>query len=80
MDAALSADGRLFSIYSESGPSDRPMTVTVYDRSSGKILAKQTSEFISAGGTFGGGITPDGAIEFVNNRGGRKVVDLKLAD
>jgi len=78
-DAALSADGRLFSIYSESGSSDRPMTVTVYDRSSGKTIAKRTSEFISAGGTFGGGITPDGAIEFVNNRAGRKVVDLKTA-
>jgi len=76
-DVALSADGRLFSVYSESGPSDRPMTVTVYDRSNGKILAKQTSEFISAGGAFGGGITPDGAVEFVNNRAGRKVVDLK---
>jgi len=75
--AALSVDGRLFSVYSESGPVDRPMTVTVYDRSSGKMVAKQTSEYISAGGAFGGGVTPDGQIEFENNRVGRKLVELK---
>lgn len=73
--AALSADGKLFSVYSESGPPVRPMTVTVYDRASGKTVARQTSEYISAGGGFGGGVTPDGAIDFDNNRVGREVVD-----
>jgi hypothetical protein len=76
-NAALSADGRLFSVYSESGPVDRPMTVTVYDRSTGKMVAKQTSEYISAGGGFGGGVTAEGQIEFENNRVGRKLVELK---
>jgi hypothetical protein len=76
-DAELSADGRLISIYSESGPADGPMTVSVYNWPAMTLLAKQTSEYTSAGGAFGGGITPDGrAIEFVNNRAGIKLVDL----
>jgi hypothetical protein len=75
--AALSGDGRLVSIYSESGPADSPMTVTVYDWPTKTLVVKRTSEYISAGGGFGGGVTTDGEIEFENNRVGRKIVDLK---
>ena len=74
---ALSGDGRLLSIYSESGPSDSPMAVSVYDWSTKTLVEKRTSEWISAGGGFGGGVTADGAVEFENNRVGRKVVDLR---
>lgn len=76
-NAALSADGTLFSVSSDSGSADMPMAVTVYDRSTGKMVARQISEYIAAGGAFGGGVTPDGQIEFDNNRVGRKVVELK---
>ena len=48
------------------------MTVTVYDWATKTLVAKQASENISAGGIDGGGVTVDGAIEFVNNRVGRK--------
>ncbi len=75
--AELSGDGNLVSIYDESGADDGPMTVTVYDWATKTLVVKRTSEFISAGGSFGGGVTPDGAIEFSNNRVGRKIVDLK---
>jgi hypothetical protein len=74
---ALSGDGRLLSIYSESGPAESPMAVTVYDWPTKTLVAKRTSEWISAGGSFGGGVTTDGAVEFDNNRVGRKIVDLK---
>lgn len=77
-EAELSADGRLISIYSESGPADRPMTVTVYTWLGQTLVARQLSEFVAAGGAFGGGVTTDGhAIEFESNRVGRKVVSLK---
>jgi hypothetical protein len=75
--AALSGDGRLLSIYSETGPAESPMAVTVYDWPTKTLVAKRTSEWISAGGSFGGGVTADGAVEFDNNRVGRKLVDLK---
>jgi len=75
--AALSGDGRLLSIYSEAGPTDSPMTVSVYDWQTKSLVAKRASELISAGGGFGGGVTTDGQIEFVNGRVGSKLVDLK---
>lgn len=75
-DAAMSADGRLISIYSEGEDPVQQMAVTVYDRSTGQRVARRTSAYISAGGVFSGGVTPDGAVEFSNNRVGRKVVDL----
>jgi hypothetical protein len=75
-DAALSGDGRLISLYSESDTST-PMTVMVYDWPTKTLVAKRTSEIIAAGGGFGGGVTADGAVEFANNRVGRKVVNLK---
>ena len=71
-NAALSGDGRLISIFSEF-----PMTVAVYDWPTKTLVAKRTSKDISAGGIDGGGVTVDGAVELVNNRAGRKVVDLK---
>jgi hypothetical protein len=74
--AAISANGRLISIYSDGGPADRPMVVTVYDWLMKRRVARQTSEYISAGGLFGGGVTVDGVVEFVNNREGRKLVTL----
>jgi hypothetical protein len=76
-NAALSGDGRLVSIYSESGPRDSPMAVAVYDWPTKTLVATRTSEYISAGGGFGGGVTVDGNVEFVNNRVGRKLVNLQ---
>jgi hypothetical protein len=75
--AALSDDGRLISIYSESGPAESPMTVSVYDWPTKSLVAKRTSEYLAAGGAFNGGVTVDGAVEFVSSRGRRKIVDLK---
>jgi hypothetical protein len=53
------------------------MKVTVYDWPTRTLVAARTSEYISAGGGFGGGVTTDGQIEFVNGRVGHKLVDLK---
>jgi hypothetical protein len=75
--AATSGDGRLISIYSENGPAAQPMTVTVYNWPAGTLAARRMSEYIAAGGIFSGGVTVDGLVEFVNNRAGRRVVDLK---
>ena len=74
---AISANGRLISIYAEGGPADQPMVVTVYDWLAKRRMARQSSEYISAGGGFGGGVTSDGVVEFVNNRAGRKLFDLE---
>jgi hypothetical protein len=73
--AAISGDGQFVSSYSESGPND--MVVSVYDWQTKKLVAKQTSGYIAAGGGFGGGVTEDGKIEFFNNRVGGRVVDPK---
>jgi len=75
--AAISGDGRLISLYSEDGPAGQSMTVTVYNWPARTLASRQMSEYIAAGGGFGGGVTVDGLIEFVNNRNGRKLVDLK---
>jgi hypothetical protein len=75
--AALSANGQLISFYSEDGPAATLMVVSVYDWPTKTLLGKQMSRYISAGGGFGGGVTPDGKVEFVNNRTGVKVVDPK---
>jgi hypothetical protein len=76
MDASVSSDGRLISVYSE-GNADQPMVVTVYDWRTKRRVAQRASAYISAGGAFGGGITGDGKVQFVNNRAGRKLVDLE---
>lgn len=75
--AAISRDGQFVSSYSESGPNDSPMVVSVYDWQTKKLVAKQMSGYIAAGGSFGGGVTEDGKIEFFNNRVGGHVVDSK---
>jgi hypothetical protein len=77
VDAAFSGDDRLLSIYSESGTTEAPAMVSVYDWPTQTLVATRYSIYISAGGGFGGDITADGQIEFVNNRVGRKLVDLK---
>ncbi len=76
MEASISGDGHLISIYSESD-SDTPMTVTVYDWRTKTLVVKRTSEYVSAGGSMDGGVTVDGAVAFEGNRVGSKIVDLK---
>jgi hypothetical protein len=73
--AAISGDGRLISVYSET-ESDAPMTVTVYNWPAKTVTAIRTSEYLSAGGGMDGGVTEDGEVEFDSNRAGRKLVDL----
>ena len=75
--AQISGDGRLVSTYMESGANDSPMIVNVYDWRTKKLVARQTSGYISAGGAFAGGVTEDGKIEFSNNRVGSEIVDSK---
>ena len=74
--AQISGDGRLVSGYSEEGPEESPRIVTVYRWRGKKIVAEQSTGH-SAGGFDGGGVTPDGKIEFTNNRSGSQVVDPK---
>ena len=75
--ATISGDGRLIGTYLEAPTGDTPMVVRVYDWQTQRLIATQTSELISAGGFFGGGVTEDGKIEFLNNRTGSKIVDPK---
>jgi len=75
--ASIADDGRLISVYSEDGPEESPMVVTLYDWRTKRRVARQTSPLIGAGGIFGGDVTPDGKIEFVNNRSGSIVIDPK---
>lgn len=74
-DIRISGDGSLISVYGE-GTDSSPMLVAVYRWSDKALAAKQTSGLISAGGSFGGGITPSGReVEFDNNRVGSRLVD-----
>ena len=79
-DSRISADGRLVSAFTESGagdgPLDAPLIVSVYDWPTKKLIAKQATGY-PAGGGFGGGVTPDGKIEFLYSRSGSQVVDPK---
>ncbi len=75
-DASISGDGRLVSIYTNSGPADAPRVVSVYDWQTKKLVAQQATGF-SAGGFDGGGVSVDGKIEFSNNRSGSQIVDPK---
>jgi hypothetical protein len=74
---AISGDGRLVSVFTESGRPGDLLVVTLYDWRTKKLVATQMSGFFSAGGIFGGGVTKDGKIEFWNNRVGGNVVDPK---
>jgi hypothetical protein len=74
--ATISGDGRLVSIYSDSGPADAPRVVSVYNWRTKKLVARQAMGF-SAGGVDGGGVTEDGKIAFQNNRTGTEIVDAK---
>jgi hypothetical protein len=77
-EAAISGDGRLISIYSESGTDEKPLVVSVYAWPARTLIARQTSEYTNAGGGFGGGITVDGkAVEFISSRSGSTLVELK---
>jgi hypothetical protein len=75
-DAAISGDGRLVSIYSETD-SPTPMTVTVYDWPAKTHVATRTSEYVAAGGSMDGSVTEDGEVEFDGNRVGSTIVNLK---
>jgi hypothetical protein len=74
-DAGVSGDGQLVSAYTED-ESHSPMVVSVYNWKTKKLLARRSQGFF-AGGFMGGRVTPDGKIEFTNNRAGSVVVDPK---
>lgn len=76
-DGAVCGDGSLISIYSESGSEDRPLIVAVYSWPAKTLIAKRSSKRIAVGGVDSGSLTVDGAVEFANDRVGRKVVDLR---
>jgi hypothetical protein len=54
------------------------LSVSVYSWTDKTLLARQSSEFLAAGGAFSGGITDDGAaVGFSSNRAGWKFIELK---
>ena len=53
------------------------MTVSVYDWRTKTAVATRSSQYVSAGGIMGGGVTEDGEVEFSGNRVGSTIVDLK---
>ncbi len=77
--AAISGDGRLVSIYDVSGSvsTTPPMIVRVYDWPEKTLVVEKLSEIFSDHGMNTGGVTADGAIEFINDRAGRKIFNLK---
>lgn len=74
--AAISGNGLLVSAYSEWGPQQTGMVVSVYDWQTKKLVARQTRDEF-AGGFSDGGVTEDGKIAFSNNRSGSYIVDPK---
>jgi hypothetical protein len=72
----ISGDGRLVSAYTESGPGDWPLVVSVYDWRTKTLVARQATGY-PAGGVPAGGVTVDGKIEFSNSRSGGDTVDPK---
>jgi hypothetical protein len=75
-DAAISGDGRLVSAFSDWGPDNGALVVSVYNWSTKRLVAKQATGY-PAGGYSSGSVTVDGKIEFFNNRAGANVVDPK---
>lgn len=74
--AQISAHGRLVSAFTESGPENGPLIVTLYNWRTKRLIAKQATGY-PAGGFSWGGVTGDGKIEFLNNRVGGVIVDPK---
>jgi outer membrane protein assembly factor BamB len=74
--AAISGDGLLVSAYSEFGPQQSGMLVSVYDWRTKRLVARQTRDEF-AGGISDGSVTEDGKIAFSNNRSGSYIVDPK---
>jgi hypothetical protein len=74
--AAISGDGRLVSAYSESGPEDGPVVVSVYNWRTKKLVARQATGH-PAGGSSWGGVAEDGKIVFSTSRTGGDIVDPK---
>jgi hypothetical protein len=74
--AALSGDGRLVSAFSDWGPDNGALVVSVYNWRTKRLVAKQAKGY-PAGGSSWGGVTVDGKIEFLSSRGRGEVVDPK---
>jgi len=78
-EASLSSDLKLFGVYGcLQDKCDEPMVVEVFDLATKQSVARRTHGFISAGGTFTGGVTEDGRfVEFISNRADRVLVELE---
>lgn len=74
--ATISGNGRVVAAYSETGTSDGPRVVTLYDWQTKKKIGRQATGF-PAGGFSWGEVTEDGKILFQTNRTGGEVVDPK---
>ena len=74
--AAISGDGRLVSAFSDWGPDNGALVVSVYNWRTKRLVAKQATGY-PAGGVSWGGVTVDGKIEFLSSRGPGEVVDPK---
>jgi hypothetical protein len=74
--AEISGNGRLVSTYSESGPQNGPVVVSVYNWRTKKLLARQSTGYPATGGSWGG-VTEDGKINIANSRTGSEIVDPK---
>jgi hypothetical protein len=74
--AEISGNGRLVSTYSESGPENSPVVVSVYNWRTKKLIARQSNGYPATGGSWGG-VTEDGKIKFANGRTGSEIVDPK---
>jgi hypothetical protein len=74
--AAISGDGRLVSAFSDWGPDNGALVVSVYNWRTKSIVAKQATGY-PPGGALWGGVTVDGKIEFLTSRGRGEAVDPK---
>ena len=74
--AEISGNGRLVSTYSESGPGNGPVVVSVYNWRTKKLIARQSNGYPASGRSWGG-VTEDEKIRFSNGRTGSEIVDPK---